>query len=87
MTADAEATSRPSPPVSKAYEKVTKSQTMDSTWFYPVGSVVRHKTFGRGVVVQPGQSAEEKLNVFVHFDNGVKKDFCATGNEISLSLS
>ncbi len=86
-TADAEVTSRPSPPDSKAYEKDAKSKSMDSTWFYPVGSVVRHKTFGRGVVVQPGQSAEQKLNVFVHFDNGVKKDFCATGNEISLSLS
>jgi hypothetical protein len=84
---DYQVTSKPSPPNSKAFEKNTEPKPMDSTWFYPVGSVVRHKTFGRGVVVQPGQSAEQKLNVLVHFDNGEKKEFCATGNEISLSLS
>lgn len=83
----AKVASNPSPPSSSPTQTKKEAKSVDSTWFYPVGSVVTHKKFGRGVVVESGPSSANNLGVLVHFDSGDKKEFCATGNEISLALT
>jgi DNA helicase-2/ATP-dependent DNA helicase PcrA len=55
---------------------------VDSTWFFPVGSSVVHKNFGRGTVQDPPSSESKKLLVCVEFESGKKMEFDASGTSI-----
>ena len=58
-------TSSDSPPLS-----------MDSTMFYPVGSIVRHPIHGEGTVIKPEPMAPgDKMMVAINFDSGVQVEF------------
>jgi hypothetical protein len=53
-----------------------KSQTFDSTLFFPVGSDVTHHNFGKGKVLDPPPSSPaNKSLVRVKFDNGRTMEF------------
>lgn len=55
----------------------------DSTLFYPVGSEVVHKNFGKGVVLQPPPPTNDgKLLVRVQFDNGRQMELSADGPDL-----
>jgi DNA helicase II / ATP-dependent DNA helicase PcrA len=54
--------------------------SIDSTWFFPVGTAVRHKKHGRGLVLEP--PASNQLLVRVEFENGHKTDLPAHGGEL-----
>jgi hypothetical protein len=71
------------PSVSPAIE-----HAMDSTWFYPVGSEVEHKKFGRGTVLPPPAISIDQttMSVRVKFDNGQEYEFSASGTDLSLKL-
>jgi ATP-dependent exoDNAse (exonuclease V) beta subunit len=62
------------------------SGVVDSTWFFPVGSSVVHKNFGRGTVQDPPSSESKKLLVCVEFENGKKMEFDASGTSIAPDL-
>jgi ATP-dependent exoDNAse (exonuclease V) beta subunit len=53
---------------------------IDSTWFFPVGSEVLHKDFGKGVVQSPPEGG---LAVRVQFDKGSPREFPVHGTDIS----
>lgn len=56
---------------------------MDSTWFYPVGSAVVHKKYGRGLVLNPPPTTNvDDLLVRVKFEDGEKRDLSARGDEL-----
>jgi hypothetical protein len=60
---------------------------MDSTWFFPVGSQVVHRNFGRGKVLQPPPPSESKdLLVRVEFENGKQMEFPAAGADLGPDL-
>ena len=74
---------RSSPPKARQAE----STAMDSTWFYPVGSQVVHRNFGRGKVLQPPPPSDSKdLLVRVQFENGKQMEFPAAGADIGPDL-
>jgi len=57
---------------------------MDSTWFFPVGSEVMHKRFGRGIVLPPPARSEgNDMIVLVEFEAGNKKEFSVHGSDLS----
>lgn len=59
------------------------SATMDSTWFYPVGSSVIHKKFGRGIVLNPPPATSPNdLPVRVKFEDGETRDVSSRGDEL-----
>jgi ATP-dependent exoDNAse (exonuclease V) beta subunit len=63
--------------------KVNRSSSMDSTWFFPVGSKVIHKEHGRGLVLNPPPSESTKsLRVLVRFEDGRQLDFPAEGDAL-----
>jgi len=62
--------------------------TMDSTWFYPVGTKVVHKNLGEGTVLpsstapkSDGGGASELL-VYVKFENGLQRHFPVAGSDL-----
>jgi UvrD-like helicase C-terminal domain len=59
---------------------VARTKAIDSTWFFPVGTAVRHKKHGRGLVLEP--PASNQLLVRVEFENGQKTDLPAQGGEL-----
>lgn len=67
----------------KTVSTVSSSDTMDSTWFYPVGSSVVHKLHGNGMVLPPPLSQREML-VRVQFEDGSKHDFPVDGKDLHL---
>jgi hypothetical protein len=74
---------RSSPPKARQVE----STAMDSTWFFPVGSQIVHRNFGRGKVLQPPPPSESKdLLVRVEFENGKQMEFPAAGTDIGPDL-
>ena len=66
--------------------KESSTQSLDSTWIFPVGSDVVHCNFGKGIVLQPSKDSSEGLLVRVQFEDGRTRDFPATSNDISLDL-
>ena len=58
------------------------SESMDSTWFYPIGSSVVHTQHGSGTVLPPPSS--KQMLVRVQFENGSKQDFPADGKDLHL---
>jgi ATP-dependent exoDNAse (exonuclease V) beta subunit len=74
-----------SPPNKSIETRRETQQTIDSSWFFPIGSRVRHKLFGDGVVLTPltSPSVESKMNVLVEFKNGEKKEFPVQTTELS----
>lgn len=54
------------------------ANTIDSTWFFPVGSKVRHKKLGDGIVL-PGES----MVVLVEFRSGEKHTFPVQTTDLS----
>jgi len=62
----------------------SRRRQVDSTWFFPVGSFVSHKSLGRGTVLTPPPRVKDgdELLVHVEFENGAKKCFSATGSDL-----
>ncbi|CAB9520304.1 helicase PcrA [Seminavis robusta] len=69
----------------KATSPVSRSAAMDSTWFFPVGSSVQHKKWGKGIVLDP--PASNKLLVRVEFGNGKSLDLPSDGGELMPDFS
>lgn len=63
-----------------------KNRTMDSTWFFPVGSQVVHKNLGKGTVQEPPPTASQELLVRVLFENGRTLEFPAHGSDITPAI-
>ena len=53
---------------------------LDSTWFFPIGSKVEHRHYGRGTVKSPPPSDAMKVNV--EFEDGTSKDFPLEGSHL-----
>jgi UvrD-like helicase C-terminal domain len=71
-----------SPNKSKA--QTSPQQSIDSSWFFPIGSKVRHKLFGDGVVLTPlTTSSIGSMSVRVEFKNGEKQEFPVQTTELS----
>jgi hypothetical protein len=71
------------PPSKRSTTPPPARKTMDSTWFFPVGSEVAHKNHGRGIVLPPPQSRDKaELPVLVKFGDG-EREFCARGSELT----
>lgn len=62
----------------------SSDNTMDSTWFYPIGSSVVHTRHGSGMVLPPPPSDQGKMLVRVQFEDGTKHDFPADGKDLHL---
>lgn len=59
-------------------------QAINSNWFFPIGSKVRHKIFGDGVVLTPlTTSGLGSMRVLVEFKNGEKQEFPVQTTELS----
>lgn len=60
------------------------TRQVDSTWFFPVGSDVYHKFFGKGTVLPPPPHGSEgdALLVLVEFETGERETFSAKGSEL-----
>ncbi|KAL7578214.1 hypothetical protein ACA910_012639 [Epithemia clementina (nom. ined.)] len=62
----------------------TKKNVIDSNWFYPVGTSVVHKTFGRGIVLRAPQPTKEiDMPLLVEFPSGDQRIFSARGSDVS----
>ena len=62
-----------------------RPKTMDSTWFFPVGSRVQHRNLGEGIVLPaPTQKASDEMAVLVEFRNGETREFPAQGTDLSI---
>ena len=76
-----------SPPPKKKNVPTSKPRTqekMDSTWFFPVGSKVKHSKFGEGVVLRPPEPREDcDMPVLVKFPDGERREFSARGTDLS----
>jgi hypothetical protein len=73
--------------VSSSIPKQTQidPQSMDSSWFFPVGSKVRHKVLGDGVVLPPNapESNDQGMSVLVEFRTGEKQKFPVQTTDLS----
>ena len=71
-------------PSTKAAITPPSRQSMDSTWFFPVGSEVSNDKHGRGIVLNPPQARETgELPVLVKFTSGERHEFCARGLDLT----
>jgi len=62
----------------------TPTEKMDSTWFFPVGSKVKHVRFGEGIVLRPPPAEKEgEMPVLVKFPDGERREFSAHGTDLS----
>jgi ATP-dependent exoDNAse (exonuclease V) beta subunit len=87
-TRQSPAISRPSeqraPPSKRPTKPQPARQTMDSTWFFPIGSEVMHDNHGRGIVLPPPQSQDQgALPVLVKFGDGERREFCGRGSDLT----
>ena len=58
--------------------------SIDSSWFFPIGSKVRHKIHGEGVVMTPQSTTRNgSMSVLVEFNNGEKQEFPVQTTELS----
>jgi UvrD-like helicase C-terminal domain len=59
-------------------------KSMDSSWFFPIGSKVRHKHFGDGIVLPPSATvADGTMAVSVAFDRGEQRVFPVDTTDLS----
>ena len=65
----------------------SSSDTMDSTWFYPIGSSVVHTRHGNGMVLPPPPSKDGEMLVRVQFEDGTKHDLPADGKDLHLNFT
>jgi hypothetical protein len=74
----------PTPPKKKPAPKdIIRVNNMDSTWFYPEGSSVRHKLLGVGKVLPPPPSEEGgEMMVRVKFRDGREENYPAMGADL-----
>jgi hypothetical protein len=57
-------------------QKTSEARSIDSTWFFPVGSKVRHRHLGEGVVLPPVPPEKDaEIAVLVEFRNGEQRKF------------
>lgn len=57
-------------------QNVIEPQSIDSTWFFPVGSKVSHQQLGIGIVLPPLPPGKDgEMAVFVKFCNGEQREF------------
>jgi hypothetical protein len=57
---------------------------VDSSWFFPIGSKVRHKHFGDGIVLPSASDmANRSMTVLVEFHNGEKLAFPVQTTDLS----
>jgi DNA helicase-2/ATP-dependent DNA helicase PcrA len=87
-TRQSPAISRPSeeraPPSKRSTKPQPARQTMDSTWFFPIGSEVVHANHGRGIVLPPPQPQDQgALPVLVKFGDGERREFCGRGSDLT----
>jgi len=61
----------------------TRSTGIDSTWFFPVGSKVKHRQLGEGVVLPPKAKVDGEQDVVVRFSSGEQKSFPLHGSDLS----
>lgn len=73
-------TQRQALPRSPQRQQTQRQASMDSTWFFPIGSKVIHRQHGRGLVMNP--AAVGSLRVLVKFEDGQQLDFPAQGDEL-----
>jgi len=66
----------PSPP------KKVAPRPVDSSWFFPVGSKVKHKQLGEGVVL-PSREKGAEQDVHVKFGSGEQRSFPLHGSDLS----
>lgn len=57
-------------------------RNLDSTWFYPVGSSVHHKQYGRGEVLHPPPKHDGEMMVRVKFVSGKEMNIPAMGSDL-----
>jgi ATP-dependent exoDNAse (exonuclease V) beta subunit len=63
---------------------IPKQPEMDSTWFFPVGSKVKHTKFGQGIVLPPPPPRSKgDMPVVVEFPDGARREFSAHGTDLS----
>ena len=63
---------------------MSQPRSIDSTWFFPVGSKVRHQQLGEGVVLPPlQQGMSVEMPVLVEFHNGEQREFPVETAELS----
>jgi len=80
---------RPEEPIRQQAASKSSKPRPDSTWFYPVGSSVAHKSHGKGVVLPPpatDPSCESDMLVRVKFSNGQTLTFSALGADLIPTL-
>jgi hypothetical protein len=59
-------------------------KSMDSSWFFPIGSKVRHKNFGDGIVLPPSATVTDgTMAVSVAFDRGEQRVFPVDTTDLS----
>jgi ATP-dependent exoDNAse (exonuclease V) beta subunit len=72
------------PPSKRQTKPAPARQTMDSTWFFPIGSEVMHDNHGRGIVLPPPQPKDQgELPVLVKFGDGERREFCGRGSDLT----
>ena len=69
-------------PTKKSQGPRERRANMDSTWFYPVGSSVRHKQLGEGKVLNPPPDQDGEMMVKVQFHSGRVEDIPAMGPDL-----
>lgn len=76
-------TEHPTPYKPRPSARPDPTTRFDSTLFYPVGSEVVHKNFGKGIVMNPPPLVDgAKLLVRVQFENGRQMELPAEGNDL-----
>lgn len=79
---ESSAPSRPNEALSSRV--ASQPRSIDSTWFFPVGSKVRHQQLGEGVVLPPlPQGMSVEMAVLVKFRNGEQREFPVETAELS----
>ena len=78
----------PSTKTERSRERAPEKQQMDSSWFFPVGSKVKHTRFGEGIVLAPPMPKKKgDLPVLVQFPDGERREFCARGTDLTPILT
>jgi UvrD-like helicase C-terminal domain len=80
-TADVE--TMPLVPIQEPNSK-SLSNAMDASWFFPIGTKVRHKNLGEGIVLPPNASdADNSGAVLVEFHTGEQRAFPVQTTDLS----
>jgi len=73
-------------PERRKYSTGPPDMALDSSLFYPVGSVVSHAIHGEGTVLTPkkGKGDDDKMLVYVKFKSGMEVDFPVTNGGLNI---